>query len=128
MKSLVFIVALAFVCACNQKAEDTSVKSKTEVKDSVKVEKTEVKKVEPKKEEPKVVEEVKQEEPKVAMEKCYCCGDLYEKGQGYFYYKEAGHWYCYEQRQDLLGVAIGQYSCSRRCAKECPVRPISSYY
>lgn len=58
----------------------------------------------------------------VRMEKCFCCSKPYTKGKGYFYYFEAGNWYFYEQWQDLLGVAIGQYSCSRKCAQDCPVQ------
>jgi hypothetical protein len=60
-------------------------------------------------------------------ENCYCCTKPFTKGKGFFYYKEAGRWYFYEQSQDLLGVAIGQYSCSRKCAKECPVRSSFNY-
>ena len=78
------------------------------------------------------VEKIKAEEKvevrNINTENCYCCNKPYEAGKGFFYYKEAGHWYFYEQSQDLLEVAIGKYSCSRSCAKECPVRSTSSYY
>ncbi len=61
-------------------------------------------------------------------ENCYCCSRPYPMGKGFFYYNEAGRWYFYEQGQDLLGVAIGQYSCSRKCAKICPVLSKSFNY
>lgn len=64
----------------------------------------------------------KSKKSNVQTENCYCCAKPYTRGNGFFYYKEAGKWYFYEQRQDLLGVAIGRYSCSRKCAKDCPVR------
>ena len=55
----------------------------------------------------------------VITENCFCCSKPYPKGKGYFYYNEAGTWYVFEQKQDILGVATGQYSCSRKCAKDC---------
>jgi hypothetical protein len=70
---------------------------------------------------------IKTKKNEIKSEKCYCCTKPFTKGKGFFYYKEAGRWYFYEQSQDLLGVAIGQYSCSRKCAKECPVRSSFNY-
>ncbi len=63
----------------------------------------------------------------IITEKCYCCGAPYEKGNGFFYYFEAGRWYSYEERSDVFKVAEGRYSCSRKCAKECKI-PRSSFY
>lgn len=54
---------------------------------------------------------------------CYCCRGEYPRGNGYFRYREAGEWYTFEQKQDLLRVAVGKYCCSPKCAMDCAIPP-----
>ena len=117
MKKIMYLSMCLFLLACTTSGVST-VKKDEESKDSLKVNAQKNEKNQEEKESKIQAEE----ETVIEREECYCCGEPFEKGEGYFRYKEAGSWYLYEQRQDVFGVARGRYSCSRRCAEECPIR------
>jgi hypothetical protein len=119
-KKIVFGVLFASITlsSCGGKVEQSSIKE-----EKIKIEENKPAEEKVKIEENKPAEEkveVRTETKSVVItENCFCCSKPYPKGQGYFYYNEAGNWYVYEQKQDILGVATGQYSCSRKCARDC---------